>query len=409
MAVAIACSECRAGLRSADGGDGSVDGGDPGSLHSFRKITLSTEFTCEGASYGDFNRDGVRDVVAPPFWYEGPGFSARHQIYPPVVFDPKGYSDCFFAFVRDLNGDGWEDILVVGFPGQAAAWLENPGPPGQSETDWVRHVVFDVVDNESPSFIDLTGDGLPELVFNTGGRLGWAAPDWAAPALPWTFHALSPPGNLGAFTHGLGVGDVDGDGRSDVLEATGWWRQPASLAGDPIWERRTQSFGQGGAQMLVGDVDGDGDADVITSLAAHGSGLAWYEQPTDAAGAFTQHLIVPPEEGGGGITLHEPHALAVDDIDGDGQQDIVTGERFWGHVPAGDPDFAAPARLYWFQLIRDAAGAHHVPHLIDDASGVGTQVVVGDVTADGLPDIVVANKKGAFILVHEPLGRTADR
>ena len=85
--------------------------------------------------------------------------------------------------------------------------------------------------------------------------------------------------------------------------------------------------------MLVSDVDGDGDGDVITSLAAHGSGLAWYEQ--SAGGAFVQHLIVSPDEATSGLALHEPHALALADIDADGLPDIVTGERFWGHVPAG--------------------------------------------------------------------------
>jgi hypothetical protein len=373
---------------------------DPVTRHGFRKTTLSTAFTCEGASHGDFDRDGDQDVVAGPYWYAGPEFSQRHQLYPPTAFDPKSYSDCFFAFVRDFNDDGWDDVLVVGFPGQAAAWLENPR---EAAIDWSRHVVVDVVDNEAPAFVDLTGDGSPELVFSNGGRMGWAGPDPGAPASPWTFHPLTTVAGFATFTHGLGVGDVDGDGRADVLDATGWWQQPASLAGDPIWERRPQSFGSGGAQMLTNDVDGDGDADVITSLAAHGSGLAWYEQR--AGGAFVQHVIVPPEEAAGGVALHEPHAVAVDDVDGDGLHDIVTGERFWGHVPAGEPDFAAPAHLYWFQLVRDAAGPHYVPHLIDDASGVGTQVVVGDVTSDGLPDIVVANKKGAFVHVHAIDGR----
>ena len=395
LAVAIGCCACGTGARAPDGGDAPAD---PGGGHGFRKLTLSSELTCEGASHGDFDRDGVQDVVAGPYWYAGPTFASRHRIYPPVVFDPKGYSDCFFAFVRDFNGDGWDDVLMVGFPGQAASWLENPAQPGV-DVDWQRHPVFDVVDNEAPAFTDLTGDGSPELVFTNGGRLGWAAPDATAPAAPWAFHPLSPAEAFGAFTHGLGVGDVDGDGHADVLEATGWWQQPAAPAGDVLWLRHPQSFGAGGAQMLVSDVDGDGDGDVITSLAAHGSGLAWYEQ--SAGGAFVQHLIVSPDEATSGLALHEPHALALADIDADGLPDIVTGERFWGHVPAGDPDFAAPARLYWFQLLRDSGGAHFVPRLVDEASGVGTQVVVGDVTGDALPDIVVANKKGAFVMVHE--------
>jgi hypothetical protein len=393
LAAAMVCTACRTGPRAPDGGDASVD---PGTSHGFHKITLSTEFTCEGASHGDFDHDGAQDIVAGPYWYAGPAFTTRHRIYAPVTFDPRSYSDCFFAFVRDFDGDGWDDVLVVGFPGQAASWLQNPKQPG---VDWPRHAVFDVVDNEAPAFADVTGDGQPELVFSNAGRLGWATPEPTSPAAPWTFHALSLPESFGPFTHGLGVGDVDSDGRADLLEATGWWKQPASLAGDPIWMRRPQSFGPGGAQMLVSDVDDDGDADVVTSLAAHGSGLAWYEQ--GAGAAFAQHVIVPLEEGTAGIALHEPHALALADIDGDGLSDIVTGERFWGHVPAGTPDFAAPARLYWFQLVRDAGGPRYLPRLVDDASGVGTQVVVGDVTGDGLLDIMVANKKGAFVHVHE--------
>ena len=89
------------------------------------------------------------------------------------------------------------------------------------------------------------------------------------------------------------------------------------------------------------------------------------------------------------------------DLDHDGDPDIVTGERFWGHIPAGTPDFAAPAHLYWFELVRAAGTVDFIPHLVDDASGIGTQVTVGDVTGDGLDDILIANKKGAFVFVHE--------
>ena len=376
----------------------------------FVKITLHREFYCEGASYGDFNRDGVTDVLAGPDWYEGPGYGAAHAVWPHVAFDPHGYSDCFFEWVRDFNADGWPDILVVGFPGVPAAWYENPQSPYAA---WARHdVILDPVDNESPAFVDVTGDGEPELVHMTSGVLGWSAPDSGA-GEPWVFHPLSAQRGYVTFTHGLGVGDMNGDGRMDVLEASGYFLEPASLTGDPAWARIDQPFGSGGAQMPVLDVDGDGDADVVTSLAAHGYGLAWFEQtpgappsdvvpPATATPDFVEHLIVPDTAplADATVVIHEPHAVAVADIDGDGLDDIVTGERFWGHIPAGMPDFSEPARIYWFHAERSATGVVFTPSLIDDDSGVGTQLTLGDIDGDGRSDIVVSNKKGAFLFLQ---------
>lgn len=362
--------------------------------HRFTKITLTDQFYAEGASYGDFDRDGTLDVVAGPYWYRGPSFTEKYELYTPVTFDVTGYSDNFFAFPYDFDRDGWQDVLVVGFPGTQAAWFENPKQPG---VHWTRHVVFDHVDNESPDFTDLTDDGQPELVMSFNQELGCALLDPSAPAAPFTFVPISPPGDYVTFTHGLGVGDVDGDGRRDVLEKTGWWRQPDAPGAYP-WERHAEAFGDGGAQMFAYDVDGDGDADVITSLQAHGWGLAWFEQVPNAP--FVEHVIVPPEPVTDGVVINEPHALALIDMNRDGLADIVTGERFWGHVPQG-ADFGAPARIYWFELVRDVTGPRYVAHLIDDASGVGTQVVAGDINHDCLPDIVVSNKKGAFVFLHE--------
>ncbi len=361
----------------------------------FQKLVLSTEFTAEGAGFGDIDGDGSMDVVAGPHWYAGPDFTSSHSIYPEVAFDPHGYSDNFFAFVRDFDADGALDVLIVGFPGQNASWYANPK---SVDAPWVRHDIALAVDTESPAFTDLTGDGEPELVCAVAGELGWLEPGPDA-ATAWSFHPLSPPGPFAPFTHGLGVGDVDGDGRSDVLEARGTWIQPGSLTGDPVWGFAPTSFGQGGAQMFATDVDGDGDSDVVTSLAAHGFGLSWFEQTSP--GAFTEHTISSPDETQPDA-LHEPHALALADVNGDGLADIVSGERFWGHVPGGDPDFSAPAELVWFELVRDGSGAHYERHLVDDQSGVGTDVTAGDVTGDGRTDILVSNKKGTFLFVQTP-------
>src|SRR5665213_1063747 len=178
---------------------------------------------------------------------------------------------------------------------------------------------------------------------------------------PWKFHPITPNGKWGKFTHGLGVGDVNGDGLNDV----------------------------------------------ITCLNPHGYGLVWWEQSRAGTNiTFKQHIIMAQTETGSrfGVPFCQPHSMALVDVNGDGLLDIVTGMRFWAHGRNGlDPesnDF--PAVLYWFQLVRHTNGhADFVPHLIDDDSGVGTQVVAGNIVNQKFPDIVVGNKKGTFLFKHE--------
>src|SRR5688572_33164968 len=77
------------------------------SVASYRKIVLDDQFFCEGATFGDLNKDGHLDAISGPFWWEGPAFKTRHEFYPALPFDPLRYSDNFFAFTHDFNNDGW--------------------------------------------------------------------------------------------------------------------------------------------------------------------------------------------------------------------------------------------------------------------------------------------------------------
>ncbi len=388
----------------------------------FTRIQLTDEFWAEGVAQGDFNHDGKQDVAYGPYWWAGPEFSKRHTFYSDArrskskktdgtavefpgfkgaLGSENDYSDNFVTYARDFNGDGWDDILVLGFPGKEGFWFENPKG---AEGPWAKHVAWDVVDNESPMLTDLLGTKQPVLVCSSRGFLGYAQPDPKNPTAKWTWHAISPKGPWQKFTHGLGVGDVNGDGKPDLLEAGGWWEQPKSLEGDPVWTKHEAQFGPGGAQMYVADVNGDGKNDIITSLEAHGYGVVWFEQTNDGgAQGWTKHVIVgkSPDENPQGVKFSQPHAIWLQDMNGDGHPDFVTGKRFWAHGPGGDPEPMGTPVLYWFELKREAGRASFTAHLIDDKSGVGTDVKAGDLNGDGKPDVLVGNKRGAFVFLRK--------
>lgn len=387
----------------------------------WKKIQVTDKFWAEGACVADVNKDGHMDILYGPYWYEGPDFKKEHTIYPATAtFQHKKadgteetipgfagylsginkYSDNFLSYAYDINGDGWPDYVVIGFPGLKTSWYENP--KGKDEP-WKEHIILDNTDNESPMFVDITGDGKPELLCMSGGKVGYAECDWAHPEEKWKWHAVSPKGSYQRFTHGIGYGDINGDGRIDILEAHGWWEQPASREGDPVWKFHEAQFGEGGSQMYGYDVNGDGKTDVICTLAAHKYGLAWFEQVDDGGViGWKKHLLtgVPGQEGETGITFSQGHAVDLVDMNGDGLKDIVVGKRFWAHGPEGDPEPNAPAVLYWFELKREGKEAKWIPHIIDNDSGVGTEVMAVDVDGDGRPDVVVGNKRGLFVFLH---------
>ena len=156
--------------------------------------------------------------------------------------------------------------------------------------------------------------------------------------------------------------------------------------------------------MYAVDVNGDGKNDIVTSLEAHGYGVVWFEQTNEGGvEGWTKHLVVgkTAAENPQGVVFSQPHAIWMEDMNGDGLLDMVTGKRFWAHGPGGDADAAGKAVLYWFEMKRAGGKGGFVAHLVDDDSGVGTEVKAADLNGDGKKDVVVGNKKGALVFLRK--------
>jgi len=355
----------------------------------FRKHVIHWDFISEGVAVADVNNDGLTDILAGPYWFEAPDWKS-HQITKPGKYDyTKEWSDSFLNFAADLNNDGWTDQIVFDFPGTEVRWFQNPG---NSDVHWPQFLIDSTARNESPMMVDVDGDSNPDLVFGTGNdQITWFRPSPDGPQkIAWNRIAVSTekaPGGS-TFSHGMGFGDMDLDGKADIFTTGGWWKAPDDFDKSP-WVYRELNLGQPCSQMYLYDLDLDGDQDVI-SASAHDYGIWWHRQSgTTGHPAFTEQLI--------DSSFSQTHGLALEDLNNDGLPDLITGKRFFAHN-GKDPGGHEPAVLYWFELKRDEQNnPFWIPHLIDDQSGVGLQLIVQDINGDQKKDIVIANKKGVIL------------
>src|ERR1035441_7503347 len=348
----------------------------------------------EAAEVADVNRDGRLDIISGDNWYEqiapgkdGPRWIKHH--FRDLGFAPP-YVEDLGDLAIDVNGDGYPDVVTSSYWSSPLSWWENPG---KANKPWVKHDIMKGSPVEFSFLVDILNTGKPQQLLPQFGDskypLTWYEIEGKGEDAHWVGHAISNQ----SYGHGIGAGDVNGDGRTDIITPKGWFEAPPDpRTGQWIWHPDFD-LGETGFIYAV-DVNGDGRKDLVAS-SAHDYGIFWMEQGADSH--WTKHMIDD--------TWSQSHALTMVDINRDGKPDFLTGKRYMAHDH--DPGAREPLGIYWYEFLVEQGKVAWVKHVIDYSSrtGAGMHIPVADLYGDGGLDFAVAGKNGLFLFENRPGAR----
>lgn len=347
----------------------------------FEKITLDLGAN-ETCAFADMNRDGKLDIISGENWYEAPTWKKHPFRELPYT---NNYIDAFSDLPSDVDGDGYPEIVTVSWFSRSVKLWKNPG---RTRRAWLAIPVEEGFNVEFAFLVDIDNDGKAQEVLpqfgNKNAPLAWYDLKDMSAGKPKK-HIVSDQ----SYGHGIGAGDVNGDGKTDILTPLGWFERTAegwTWHGD--WEAdKPKALGF----LHVLDIDGDGNNDVLTTN-AHDYGIFWLKNL--GGGEWQENMI--------DNSWSQAHATTLADVNGDGQPDLVTGKRYMAHN-GRDPGEREPLGVYWYEYRRVNDRIEWVRHVVDYSTrtGGGMQIPAADLDGDGDLDFAVAGKSGLFLFLNK--------
>jgi hypothetical protein len=350
---------------------------------------------------GDVNGDDRLDVVVSGrkgrmVWLENQG--PDHPWVEHLIDDGVDNMECGGSLV-DLTGNGHLDVINGGGGADEIWWWENPGPQGGK---WTRHTILKTGCRQFHDTVvgDATNDGVASLLFTNQchgeGTTVYCVPLPRDPRMtPWPEMTVVAEGLqeelVGADgapikmqpEEGIAIGDVDGDGKNEVVCGTHWFKHD-----DASWKRHKFAQGYVTTKVAIGDVDGDGRNEILLSEGdpciygkTQGGKASWFRPGADMTAMWQEHVL---EDG-----LLDAHTLALGDLTGSGALDVVVGEI---GVASETRGFSRrPPRILAFE--NDGKG-NFERHVIDEGTGIHDGVLA-DMRGNGALDLVGKPLHGA--------------
>lgn len=353
----------------------SGDGSEP---PRFRTHTIDATSEYAACAAIDVNDDGKLDIVSGGFWYEAPSWE-KHFLREVEMI--RGRFDDYSHLPIDVNGDGQIDYVSANYRSESIYWVENAG----AATPWKKHVIDTPGPMETAILADVDGDGRDDVLPNGTKFAAWwevippaeagSTPKWVRHDLPFEFAG-----------HGVGFGDINGDGRGDIVGPRGWLEAPEDRRnGRWVFHREFSLDSDCSIPMLVVDIDHDGDNDLIWGR-GHKFGVYWLEQrQADGERQWQRHAI--------DTEWSQGHSAYWADMNGDGREDLVTGKRYLGH-DGKDPGAYDPLVFYWYEFNTDLRSWTRHPISVGERVGTGLDLKIVDMDGDGDLDVITSDKSG---------------